>query len=145
MMRGPACLGRCRRQQCRVARTGLAWLALLLLLGLGSAKAERPLDESWPLSSAASSGPTEHVRSVGQMFAKYLLLIYFFLDKKNYSTILLFGIDCHPKTNCQSLTVWPEPTWIKKSWLLLPQHQSTYPRGPESASIEIPPFRPKFT
>ena len=41
------------------------------------------------------------------------------------------------------LTVWPGPIWIKvkKSWLLLPQHQ----RGPESASIEIPPFRPKFT
>ena len=31
----------------------------------------------------------------------------------------------------------PEPIWIKvkKSWILLPQHQSTYPRGPESASI----------
>ena len=28
------------------------------------------------------------------------------------------------------------------SQLLLPQHQSTYPRGPES--IEIPPFRPHF-
>ena len=25
------------------------------------------------------------------------------------------------------------------SWLLLPQHQSTYLRGPESASVEIPP------
>ena len=33
----------------------------------------------------------------------------------------------------------------KKSWLLLPQHQSTYPRGQESASIDISPFRPKFT
>ena len=45
------------------------------------------------------------------------------------------------------ITVWQEQIWIKvkKSWLLLPQHQSTYPRGPESASIEIPPFRPKFT
>ena len=44
-------------------------------------------------------------------------------------------------------TVWPKPTWIKvkKSWLLLPLHQSTYPRGPESASIVIPPFKPKFT
>ena len=31
-----------------------------------------------------------------------------------------------------------------KSWLLLPQHQSTYPRGPQSVSIEIPPFRPHF-
>ena len=30
----------------------------------------------------------------------------------------------------------------KTSQLLLPQHQSTYPRGPESASIEIPSFRP---
>ena len=45
------------------------------------------------------------------------------------------------------ITVWPGPIWIKvkKSWLLLPQYQSKYPRGPESASIEIPPFRPKFT
>ena len=34
---------------------------------------------------------------------------------------------------------------IIKSWLLLPHHQSTYPRGPESASIEIPSCRPKFT
>ena len=32
----------------------------------------------------------------------------------------------------------------KKVLLLLPQHQSTYPRGPESVSIEIPPFRPYF-
>ena len=43
-------------------------------------------------------------------------------------------------------TVWPEPIWIKvKSWWqILPQHQSTYLRGPEYASIEIPPFRPHF-
>ena len=27
---------------------------------------------------------------------------------------------------------------VKASQLLLPQHQSTYPRCPESASIEIP-------
>ena len=27
------------------------------------------------------------------------------------------------------------------SQLLLPQHQGTYPRGPESASIEIPTFQ----
>ena len=42
-------------------------------------------------------------------------------------------------------TVWPEQIWtkVKKSWLLPPQHQSTYPRGPESASIEIPPLRPR--
>ena len=33
---------------------------------------------------------------------------------------------------------------VKTSQLLLPQHQSTYSRGPESASIEIPPFRPHF-
>ena len=44
------------------------------------------------------------------------------------------------------LTVWPEPTWIKvkKSWQI-PLYQSTYLGGPESASIEIPPFRPQFT
>ena len=28
---------------------------------------------------------------------------------------------------------------------LLPQHQSTNLKGPESGSIEIPPIRPKFT
>jgi len=34
-------------------------------------------------------------------------------------------------------TIWPEPIWIKlkKSWLLLPQHQSTYHRGQEYTSI----------
>ena len=31
---------------------------------------------------------------------------------------------------------------VNISQLRLPHHQSTYPRGPESASIEIPPFRP---
>ena len=33
---------------------------------------------------------------------------------------------------------------VNSSQLLLPQHQSTYPRGPESVSIEISPFRPHF-
>jgi hypothetical protein len=39
-------------------------------------------------------------------------------------------------------TEWPKPIWIKvkKCWLLISQHQSTYPRGPESALIEIPTF-----
>ena len=47
---------------------------------------------------------------------------------------------------CTRCTVWLEPIWkkVNTSQLLLPQHQSTYPRGPESASIEIPPFRPHF-
>ena len=37
-------------------------------------------------------------------------------------------------------TIWPETIWkkVNTSQLLLPQHQSTYPRGPESASIENP-------
>ena len=40
-------------------------------------------------------------------------------------------------------TAWPDPIWekVKTSHLLLPQHQSTYPRDPESVSIEIPPFK----
>ena len=40
--------------------------------------------------------------------------------------------------------VWTEPIWIKvKSWWqILPQHQSTYLRGRESASIEISLFIP---
>ena len=33
---------------------------------------------------------------------------------------------------------------VNTSQLLLTQHQSTYPRAPESASIEIPPLRPHF-
>ena len=46
----------------------------------------------------------------------------------------------------RQVTVWPEPIWIKvkKSWLVLPQHQNTYPWGPKSVSIESPPFRPHF-
>ena len=45
------------------------------------------------------------------------------------------------KTNKR--TVWPEPIWkkVNTSQLPLTQHQSTYPRGPESASIEISPFQ----
>ena len=43
-------------------------------------------------------------------------------------------------------TVWPQPIWIKvrSLWQIPPQHQSTYLGCPESASIEIPPFRPHF-
>ena len=39
--------------------------------------------------------------------------------------------------------VWSLSIWIKVKSLqqILPQHQSAYLRGPESASIEIPPFR----
>ena len=46
--------------------------------------------------------------------------------------------------NIKTFTVWPEPIWIKVSgwWQIPPQHQITYLGGPESASIEIPPFRP---
>ena len=41
-----------------------------------------------------------------------------------------------------SCTVWSEPICIKVNgwWQILSQHQSTYLRGPESVSIEIPPF-----
>ena len=43
-------------------------------------------------------------------------------------------------------TVWPQSIWIKvrTSWQIPPQHQSTCLGGPESASVEIPPFRPHF-
>ena len=50
-------------------------------------------------------------------------------------------------SNCKlsqyTVTVWPEPIWIKVSgwWQIPTQHQSTYLRGTESASIEIPPFQ----
>ena len=33
---------------------------------------------------------------------------------------------------------------VNTSQLILSQHESTYPRGSESASIEIPPFRSHF-
>ena len=38
------------------------------------------------------------------------------------------------------VTVWPQPIWkkVRSSWQMPPQHQSTYPGGAESASIEIP-------
>ena len=41
-------------------------------------------------------------------------------------------------------TVWLQPIWKKvRTWWQIPtQHQSTYLGGPESASIEIPPFGP---
>ena len=32
--------------------------------------------------------------------------------------------------------------WVRSSWQIPPQHQITYPGGPELASMEIPPFRP---
>ena len=41
-------------------------------------------------------------------------------------------------------TAWPEPIWIKVNYSRLPQHKSTYPRDPASASIEILPYRPKL-
>ena len=59
---------------------------------------------------------------------------------------------CGPFAHCTVIvrkyccTVWPEPIWIKVSgwWQIPPQHQSAYLGGPESASIEIPSFRPHF-
>ena len=54
--------------------------------------------------------------------------------------ITLFLVLFTEHTKSFSFTVWPEPIGIKvkKSRLLLPQHQSTYPTGPESVSFEIP-------
>ena len=51
-----------------------------------------------------------------------------------------------PKILSNYPTVWPEPIWKKVSdwWQIPPEHQSTYLGGPESASIEITPFRPHF-
>jgi hypothetical protein len=44
-------------------------------------------------------------------------------------------------------TVWPQPILkkVRTWWQIPPQHQSTYLGGPESASIEIPPFRRFFS
>ena len=64
---------------------------------------------------------------------------------KNMQNIQIFCIDEHFVNLLKSWPVWPVPIRkkVNTSQLLPPQHQST--RGPESASIEIPPFRPKFT
>ena len=64
----------------------------------------------------------------------------------NYVDLLMI-IDLYSLSKCLvRSTVWPKLTWIKVNgwWQILPQHQSTYLRGPESASTEIPPFRPHF-
>ena len=47
---------------------------------------------------------------------------------------------------CIMPRVWPEPIWIKVKtwWKILLQHQSTYLKGVEFASIESHPFRPDF-
>ena len=54
--------------------------------------------------------------------------------------------DCNNSKNKTSFTVWPQPILSKVSgwWQIPPQHQRTYLGGPESASIEITPFRPHF-
>ena len=41
-------------------------------------------------------------------------------------------------------TVWPQPIWNRSWWQIPPQYQSTYLRGTESVSIEIPSFSPHF-
>ena len=40
-------------------------------------------------------------------------------------------------SHSMSRTIWIK---VNSSWLLLPQHQSTYPRGPESASNKSPSY-----
>ena len=76
-----------------------------------------------------------------------------FLPKRKDEREGFGGVKTNPsKSNLQLTffpkhpTVWPEPIWIKvkKSWLLLPHHQSTYPRGPES-SFTMFTFRRIFT
>ena len=73
--------------------------------------------------------------------------------KKQHERIFIFDkkclyIDLWKSFNCtyyeiSPITVWPEPIWIKVKtwWQVLPQHQSTYLRGPESSSMEITPFK----
>ena len=63
-----------------------------------------------------------------------------------YNFVTLTGKSLSEGLILASTNPQPEPIWIKvkKSWLLLPQYQITYPRGPEFVSIEIPPFRPHF-
>ena len=58
-----------------------------------------------------------------------------------------YQIACYTSRVSEFLvTVWPEPIWIKVNgwWQILPQHQSLYLRGPESASIKLPPWWVSF-
>ena len=61
------------------------------------------------------------------------------LDLRRIGSYLFFKIKVEDLTH----TVWPQPIWkkVRTSWQIPRQHQSTYLGGPESASIEIPPFR----
>ena len=60
------------------------------------------------------------------------------------NTIMCTAFISQKKIN--HFTVWPQPIWIRVNcwWQILPQHQSTYIRGPESVSIEIPPYQTKI-
>ena len=59
--------------------------------------------------------------------------------KNANSEMIWFDCEMHPHSMARA-----NLKKVNTSQLLLPQHQNTYPRGPESASIKIPPFRPKF-
>ena len=92
--------------------------------------------------------------SIGPRCMNSSLFSFFFLPILGVcpSSILFYGTPSfffHLESRCNNVALLtkcrPEPIWItvRKSWFLLSQHQSTistYPRGPESASIEIPPF-----
>ena len=52
-----------------------------------------------------------------------------------YKKIMLQADHSMARANLEKVSGW---------WQIPPQHQSTYLGGPESASIEIPPFRPYF-
>ena len=58
----------------------------------------------------------------------------------NYYPFLVPNFKNILKKSCLQSTVWPQPIWKKLE--LGDKYHHTYLGGPESASIEIPPFRP---
>ena len=72
------------------------------------------------------------------------VLLWVPTTRKHFVTLILQTKMTNVVVRALAATVWPEQIWIKVSswWQIPPQHQSTYLGGSESASIEIPPFRP---
>ena len=92
------------------------------------------------LNSYLATPPIARIVSVKNLRAtpKWLPRFFFMFSAYVFLFLNCLGMEPH--------TVWSGSIWIKvkKHGLLLPLHQRTYSRGPESALI-IPPFRPKFT
>ena len=114
-----------------------------------------------------ANGPNYFLKEISYFLASDICIKHYFLRYiiKMCSMILIYGRNTSWTKNASTEMIWTHcdlsvvvsswnyeingmrSFWLKLKiwWQLQPQHQSTYLRGPESASIEIPTFRPKFT